>query len=45
MIWVSLKGKEQSNNKKSITIEIPKNNILTKAKLLEIMQKIAEEDL
>lgn len=39
--WLSLKGKEPTNNKNTKTVEIPLNNRLTPAMLKAIMRKIA----
>lgn len=40
--WVSLKGKEPSDNGGTVNVRIPQNNILSCDKLKEIMTKIAK---
>lgn len=42
--WVSLKGKEPSENEGTVNVRIPQSNILSCDKLKEIMTKIAKEE-
>lgn len=42
--WISLKGREDTDNIESISIRIPKENLLTKDSLREIMHKISKEE-
>ena len=39
--WISLKGKPETTNTSTISIDIPKENVLTKDELKSIMVKIA----
>lgn len=43
--WISLKGREQTQNKTNITIHIPRENLLTPSSLQELMQRIADNNL
>lgn len=44
--WISLKGKPETENTKTITVDIPRQNILTPSSMKFIMEKIArKEDL
>lgn len=44
--WVSLKGKEPSNNSTKVSVHLPRTNLLTPDSLCELMNKIAKgEDL
>ena len=40
--WASLKGRERTSNKKTVTIQISKNNMFNKDSLHEIMAKISK---
>ncbi|NEQ69240.1 MAG: DUF4365 domain-containing protein [Symploca sp. SIO2D2] len=41
--WISLKGKEQTNNKKTVTVEIPKENLFTPEAISKLMQQAAKD--
>jgi hypothetical protein len=41
--WLSLKGMESTSNTQTITVRIPRNNLLTPQSLQDIMFKIAED--
>ena len=40
--WISLKGYEETNNEKTITIQIPKTNLFVPETILEIMREFAD---
>ena len=42
--WVSLKGEKPTDNKNSITIQIPTNNILTQNTLRDLMYKVSKQE-
>lgn len=42
--WISLKGREEIENKSTININIPSENILTKETLMDIMIKISKQE-
>ena len=42
--WISLKGREDTDNKESITINIPADHQLTKDSLKSIMIKISKQE-
>lgn len=42
--WISLKGRDDTENAERISIKIPAENILTKDSLREIMHKISKEE-
>lgn len=42
--WISLKNAQATENKTSITIKIPGENLLTKESLFEIMRKVSMEE-
>ncbi|BAS56789.1 hypothetical protein LBWT_27140 [Leptolyngbya boryana IAM M-101] len=39
--WLSLKGKEETLNDETITVSIPRSNLLTPESLTELMSKVA----
>jgi hypothetical protein len=41
--WVSLAGKPQSDNESSVTVSLPRTNLLTVQTLQEMMQRINEK--
>jgi len=43
MYWLSLRDQETSNNSASVTVKIPKNNILNNVTIEELIEKVAEE--
>jgi hypothetical protein len=43
--WISLKGKASTTNKETVTIPIPRENLLTPQSLQAIMQRIADKEL
>ena len=45
MFWLSLQDKEMSDNKDSVTVKIPKENILNANTIDELIQKVAEEGI
>ena len=45
MFWLSLRDQETSNNSASVTVKIPKNNILNIATIEELIEKVAEEGM
>lgn len=42
--WVSLKGKPPTNNKKEITVEIPRQNLFTPISLQTLMEKTVRRE-
>ncbi len=40
--WISLKGREDTNNDETITIEIPRDNVLTSQVLIDQIENEAE---
>jgi len=42
--WISLKGRDDTENAEKISIRIPAENLLTKDSLKEIMHKISKEE-
>lgn len=42
--WISLKGRENTDNVETISIRIPADNLLTKNSLRDIMHKISKEE-
>lgn len=42
--WISLKGQPDTNNKNTISIKIPSENILTKDSLREIMRRVSKQE-
>ncbi len=42
--WISLKGREDTENKHTININIPSDHILTKESLKDIMVKISKQE-
>lgn len=42
--WISLKGREDTDNTETISIRIPAENLLTKDSLKEIMRKVSKEE-
>jgi hypothetical protein len=42
--WVSIKGKPESNNSTSVTIDIPKDNIFNATTLHQIMVKASKDE-
>ena len=45
MYWLSFKGVTPSNNKSSVTIKIPVENIITPTTIQELMQRAAEGEM
>ncbi len=43
MFWLSLRDRETSNNSASVTVKIPKNNILNVTTIEELIERVAEE--
>ena len=43
MYWVSLKGRSPSSNTTTVTLDIPKKNIMSVETLNQMIQKIANE--
>ena len=43
MYWLSLRDQETSNNSASVTVKIPKNNILNNVTIEKLIEKVAEE--
>ncbi|NER20093.1 MAG: DUF4365 domain-containing protein [Symploca sp. SIO1C2] len=41
--WASLKGKKPTNNKKTVTVEIPKENLFTPEAISKLMQQAAKD--
>ena len=44
MYWLSLAGKDETANKANVTIKIDKHNVINSETLLQIFNKIAEEE-
>ncbi|MGB3419527.1 DUF4365 domain-containing protein [Dolichospermum flos-aquae] len=42
--WLSLKGKSKTSNTTTITVDIPRKNILTPSSITSIMEKIAKKE-
>ena len=42
--WISLKGRDDTDNTEKISVRIPSENLLTKDSLREIMHKISKEE-
>lgn len=42
--WISLKGRPETNNTNTVTIEIPATNVLNKESLREIMVKVSKQE-
>ncbi len=42
--WVSLKGQKTTKNTKNITVELPRQNLLTPSNLQEMMEKAARRE-
>ena len=45
MFWLSLRDQEASNNSASVTVKIPKTNVLNIATIEELIEKVAEEGM
>lgn len=45
MFWLSLQGKEVSDNKDNVTVKIPKENILNADTIENLIRKVAEEGI
>jgi hypothetical protein len=43
--WISLRGKDSTDNSDNVTVHIPRQNLLTPQSLQEIMQRIASKEL
>ncbi len=43
MFWLSLQNNELSSNKESVTVKIPKSNVLNNISVEELLKKVAEE--
>ena len=43
--WCSLRGKSKSNNKRTVRIKLPRNQILTKDSLKSLMEKVKEGEI
>ncbi|WP_446898855.1 DUF4365 domain-containing protein [Clostridium sp. LBM24168] len=44
MYWLSLAGKDETANKANVTVKIDKHNVINSETLLQIFNKIAEEE-
>lgn len=45
MFWLSLRDREVSNNSASVTVKIPKTNVLNIATIEELIVKVSEEGM
>jgi hypothetical protein len=43
--WVSLRGKPDMTNETTVTVSVPRSNVLTVDALRELMRRIGEEDI
>lgn len=41
--WISLKGRNDTDNKETVSIDLPAGNMLTKESLKDIMVKISKQ--